>query len=77
MLFISNISDLMSLKLKDIDDVDYVNDKISSFEELEKKEILKAIKKYGNTTEGMKKTADALNIGIATLYRKIKKYDIK
>ncbi|WP_099188214.1 GAF domain-containing protein [Tepidibacter mesophilus] len=77
MLFISNIADLMSLKLKGIDNVDYQNDKISSFEELEKKEILKAIKKYGNNTDGMKKTADALNIGIATLYRKIKKYDIK
>lgn len=77
MLFISNIADLMSLKLKDVDDVDYTNDKISSFEELEKKEILKAMKKYGNTTSGMKKIADDLNIGIATLYRKIKKYDIK
>ncbi|WP_248483500.1 GAF domain-containing protein [Tepidibacter aestuarii] len=77
MLFISNIADLMSLKLKAMDDIDHINDKISSFEELEKKEILKAIKKYGNTTDGMKKTADALNIGIATLYRKIKKYDIK
>ncbi|MCT4508193.1 MAG: helix-turn-helix domain-containing protein [Tepidibacter sp.] len=77
MLFISNIADLMSLKLKSIDHIEYLNDKISSFEELEKKEILKAIKKYGDNTDGMKKTAEALNIGIATLYRKIKKYDIK
>ncbi|HBF6253122.1 TPA: Fis family transcriptional regulator, partial [Clostridioides difficile] len=34
-------------------------------------------KKYGSNTEGMKKVAEALNIGIATLYRKVKKFNIK
>ena len=42
-----------------------------------KEEIEKAIKKYGSNTQEMKKVADALNIGIATLYRKVKKYNIK
>ena len=43
----------------------------------EKEEIEKAIKKYGNNTQEMKQVAKALNIGIATLYRKVKKYNIK
>ena len=42
-----------------------------------KEEIEKAIKKYGNNTQEMKQVAKALNIGIATLYRKVKKYNIK
>ena len=42
-----------------------------------KEAILKAIKKYGSNTESMKKVADVLDIGIATLYRKVKKYNIK
>ena len=40
-------------------------------------EIEKAIKKYGSNTQEMKQVAEALNIGIATLYRKVKKYNIK
>ena len=46
-------------------------------EQLEKEEIEKEIKKYGNNTQEMKQVAKALNIGIATLYRKVKKYNIK
>ena len=42
-----------------------------------KEEIEKAIKKYGNNTQEMKQVAKALDIGIATLYRKVKKYNIK
>ena len=38
--------------------------------------LRKAIKKYGNNTQEMKQVAKALNIGIATLYRKVKKYNI-
>ena len=38
-------------------------------------EIEKAIKKYGSNTQEMKQVAEALNIGIATLYRKVKKYN--
>ena len=58
--FISSMSNLISYKL----------------DELYKEEIEKAIKKYGNNTKEMKQVAKALNIGIATLYRKVKKYNI-
>lgn len=38
--------------------------------------IENAINKYGNNTDGKKKASKELGIGIATLYRKIEKYDI-
>lgn len=38
--------------------------------------IKKALKSYGNTTIGKKKAAKSLGISIATLYRKINKYEI-
>ena len=44
---------------------------------MEKEEIEKAIKKYGSNTQEMKQVAEALKKGIATLYRKVKKYNIK
>jgi len=52
-------------------------EEIKTVEQLEKEEIEKAIKKYGSNTQEMKQVAEALNIGIATLYRKVKKYNIK
>ena len=39
---------------------------------VEKAYIDEAIRVYGDTTEGKQKAADALGIGIATLYRKLK-----
>ncbi|MPN57305.1 hypothetical protein SDC9_204999 [bioreactor metagenome] len=66
------MSDLISFKLNEL-----YKEEIKTIEELEKIAIEQAIKKYGSNTEGMKKVADALDIGIATLYRKIKKFDIK
>lgn len=80
MSFILSMAELMSLKLEEStneSDNESESKEIKPIEELEKKEIIKALKKYGYNTEGMKKTADALNIGIATLYRKVKKYKIK
>lgn len=47
-----------------------------SLEDMEKDYIIKALSLYGNTHEGKERAADKLGIGIATLYRKIKKYDI-
>lgn len=47
-----------------------------SLEEMEKKYIKKALSIYGNTKEGKEKAAEELGIGIATLYRKIKKYGL-
>lgn len=69
--FISSMSNLISYKLDEL-----YKEQIRTVEELEKEEIEKAIKKYGNNTQEMKQVAKALNIGIATLYRKVKKYNI-
>lgn len=69
--FISSMSNLISYKLDEL-----YKEEIKTVEELEKQEIEKAIKKYGNNTQEMKQVAKALNIGIATLYRKVKKYNI-
>lgn len=50
-------------------------DKISPLKKVvmqaEKKEIEKALKKFGDTVSGKEKAAEALNISIATLYNKI------
>jgi transcriptional regulator with PAS, ATPase and Fis domain len=45
--------------------------------ELEKKEIVKAVNRYGRTREGMNRAAKKLGISRATIYRKMKEYDIK
>jgi transcriptional regulator with PAS, ATPase and Fis domain len=49
---------------------------IMTIEEVEKREIGKALKVYGRNSTGIDKSAEALNIGRATLYRKIKKYEL-
>ena len=69
--FISSMSNLISYKLDEL-----YKEEIKTVEQLEKEEIEKAIKKYGSNTQEMKQVAKALNIGIATLYRKVKKYNI-
>ena len=70
--FISRMSDLISFKLDEM-----YKEEVKTMDDLEREAIEKAIKKYGSNTEAMKKVADALDIGIATLYRKVKKYNIK
>lgn len=45
---------------------------IKPLKDVEKAYIDEAIRVYGDTTEGKQKAADALGIGIATLYRKLK-----
>ncbi len=47
------------------------NIRIEKLNILEKREIEKALELYGDNTEGKKKAAEALGIGIATLYRKL------
>ena len=69
--FVNSMSNLISYKLDEL-----YKEEIRTVEELEKQEIEKAIKKYGKNTQEMKQVAKALNIGIATLYRKVKKYNI-
>lgn len=45
--------------------------------DMEKRMIEKAIARYGKGTADKKKVAEVLGIGVATLYRKIKKYGIE
>lgn len=54
--------------------VEYIQKKEGdrSLHRMEKEKIEEAIKKYGNTTEGKRKAAKELGIGLATLYRKLK-----
>lgn len=70
--FVRSMSDLISFKLDEL-----YKQEVKTMDDLEREAIEKAIKKYGSNTEGMKKVAEALNIGIATLYRKVKKFNIK
>lgn len=44
---------------------------ICTLQELERKEIRRALAKFGTTTEGKKRAAKELGIGLATLYRKM------
>lgn len=48
-----------------------------SLESMEKEYIKKALALYGDSKEGKQKAADELGIGIATLYRKLKKYNLQ
>jgi len=50
---------------------------LEDFEKIEKVYIEKSLEKYGDNTESKKYIADKMNIGLTTLYRKMKKYDIK
>lgn len=51
--------------------------KTLSLEEMERAYIEEALALYEDNKEGKKKAADDLGIGIATLYRKLKKYELK
>jgi transcriptional regulator with PAS, ATPase and Fis domain len=51
-------------------------DEVRNLKYIEKDEIEKALKKYGNDTMGKKIAAQKLGIGIATLYRKIDEYEL-
>ena len=48
-----------------------------SLEQIEKEEIEKVLKYYGDDSLAIKKCSEILGISIATLYRKIKKYNIE
>lgn len=53
------------------------NTKLEDFEKIEKEYIEKALIKYGEDTEGKKLIAKKMNIGLTTLYRKMKRFNIK
>ncbi len=54
----------------------YSDEKITTLEELEKREIIKAINKYKDYKKDKELIANSLGISRATLYRKIEKYKI-
>lgn len=49
---------------------------IEEFEDIEKRYIKKGLEVYGNNTEGKKQLSEKMNIGLTTLYRKIKRYGL-
>lgn len=52
------------------------NEEVMTIKDLEKREIGKALAQYGHTKEGKSDAAKALGISRATLYRKLKEYNI-
>lgn len=65
-----------SLFADELEQNDEKNLHFEDFEEIEKKYIIAGLKKYGNTTEGKIKLSEKMNVGLTTLYRKCKKYNI-
>jgi len=53
-----------------------VNAKLLPLKVLERRAVCEALEHFGSDTRGKKLAAESLQIGIATLYRKIKEYDI-
>ncbi|MBC2852690.1 sigma 54-interacting transcriptional regulator [Cetobacterium sp. 2G large] len=66
------INNEIVVEKKESKDVSYMED----FQVVEKSYIEKALKIFGRDTEGKKKIADKMGIGLTTLYRKIQKYNI-
>ncbi|MGV8983273.1 sigma-54-dependent Fis family transcriptional regulator [Clostridium sp.] len=65
------------LKVSENMPVSHENIGIIPIKELEKNEIQKALEYYGNSKQAITKAAEALELSRATLYRKIKEYEIK
>jgi len=63
-------------KIKDTDESRLSTKKIISIKEMEKKLIQEALFQYGDSVIGKNMVADVLGISIATLYRKIKEYNL-
>lgn len=51
-------------------------EQLMSIDDMEQILLKQALNKYGSTVEGKKEAAKALNISLATLYNKLKKYRI-
>lgn len=67
---------LIESEAEEVENKFQVLDGASTIAEAEKILIENAIIKFGTDTSGKKKAAKALGIGIATLYRKLEKYNI-
>ena len=50
---------------------------IQLLEEMEKQEIARALKYFGTTLDGKKRAARALGVSLATLYNKLKRYQMQ
>ncbi|QZY54822.1 sigma-54-dependent Fis family transcriptional regulator [Crassaminicella profunda] len=72
------IPEILPRKLTTIDEGDQKQNKAEIFDldQIEKDTIKRALKMYGSTTECKQIVAQKLGIGIATLYRKISKYNL-
>ncbi|MDR7857522.1 sigma 54-interacting transcriptional regulator [Tissierella sp.] len=57
--------------LDEFEEIDRSSSLSHRVKEFEKKEILKELGKYGDTTDGKKKVAEKLGISLATLYNKL------
>lgn len=66
--------EIKSIKLHSIIDVE--KEELEDFEVLEREYIIRALEKYGDSTEGKKKISEKMGIGLTTLYRKMKKFGI-
>ena len=62
--------------VKEIQEVEGDNIFVSRLDQLERQEIEKALEIYGRSTDDKNLIAKKLGIGIATLYRKIDKYEL-
>lgn len=63
------------LKGNDSGEEPHEEEVITPIRELERAEIEKAVKIFGNTSEGIERAAEALGISRATMYRKIRSYE--
>jgi len=70
----SNLIDYKNLPSRIFENRDQVveDDEHPTISELEKRAIVKAIKKFGNTTEGKEQAAKTLGISLTTVYRRLK-----
>ena len=74
----ANILKTSKNTVSSVDSVIYKEDMtLDNFQDIEKRYIETALISYGDDTEGKKYIADKMNIGLTTLYRKMKKYGIK
>jgi transcriptional regulator with PAS, ATPase and Fis domain len=63
--FVQHVSQFKSLPERDVE--------LLPIDQMEQILIKKALAKFGNTVEGKRRAAQALNISLATLYNKLKK----
>ncbi|MEG2073245.1 MAG: sigma 54-interacting transcriptional regulator [Angelakisella sp.] len=63
--------------LEKMPEAEVVTREITRLELLETREIRRALELYGSDTRGKQKAADSLGIGIATLYRKLERLELK